>query len=40
MKYFSISILVPVFNEKQTIKDCINRILVSDTCGLKKNHYL
>ena len=36
MKYFSISILVPVFNEKQTIKECINRILVSDTCGLKK----
>ena len=36
MKYFSISILVPVFNEKQTIKECINRILVSDTCGLKE----
>ena len=36
MKYFSISILVPVFNEKHTIRECINRILNSDTCGLKK----
>lgn len=36
MKYSSISILVPVYNEKQTIKECINRVLVSDTLGLKK----
>lgn len=36
MKFSSISILVPVFNEKETIKECINRILKSDTCGLQK----
>ena len=36
MKYTSISILIPVFNEKQTIKECIQRVLASDTCNLTK----
>jgi len=31
----SISVLIPVYNEKSTIKECIKRVLKADTCGLK-----
>ena len=31
----SISVLIPVYNEKSTIKECIKRVLMADTCGLK-----
>ena len=34
MKFKSISVLIPVYNEKNTIKECIDRVLASDTCGL------
>ena len=30
----SISVLIPVYNEKSTIKECIKRVLKADTCGL------
>ena len=34
MKFKSISVIIPVYNEKNTIKECIDRVLASDTCGL------
>jgi len=34
MKFKSISVLIPVYNEKNTIKECIDRVLASNTCGL------
>ena len=33
--YKSLSVLVPVYNEKNTIEECVNRILKADTCGLE-----
>ena len=35
MKFNSISVLIPVYNEKHTIKECVERVLNSDTCNLK-----
>ena len=35
MKFNSISVLIPVYNEKHTIKKCIERVLNADTCNLK-----
>ncbi len=32
--YKSLSVLVPVYNEKNTIEKCLNRILEANTCGL------
>ena len=32
----TISILVPVYNEKKTIIKCLDRIISSDTMGLEK----
>ena len=29
MKFKSISVLIPVYNEKNTIKECIDRVLAS-----------
>ena len=29
-----ISVIIPVYNEKNTIEKCINRVLNSDTCNL------
>ena len=34
MKFKSISVLIPVYNEKNTIEECVQRVLKSDTCGL------
>ena len=34
MKFKSISVLIPVYNEINTIKECIDRVLKSNTCGL------
>ncbi len=34
MKFKSISVLIPVYNEKNTIEKCVQRVLKSDTCGL------
>ena len=34
--YKKLSILVPVYNEKKTITECINNILKSDTLNLEK----
>lgn len=34
MKFKSISVLIPVYNEINTIEKCIQRVLESDTCGL------
>ena len=34
MKFKSISVIIPVYNEKNTIKECNDRVLASDTCGL------
>ena len=34
MKFKCISVLIPVYNEKNTIEKCIQRVLKSDTCGL------
>ena len=31
----TLSVLVPVYNEKNTIEECLNRILNADTCGLE-----
>lgn len=31
----SISVLIPVYNEKLTIEKCIKRVLEANTCGLK-----
>ena len=31
----TLSVIIPVFNEKNTIEKCINRVLNADTCGLK-----
>lgn len=31
----SISVLIPVYNEKLTIEKCIKRVLEADTCGLR-----
>ena len=36
MKTKKISIIIPVFNEKSTIKEVINRVKLSNTLGLKK----
>ena len=33
--YKSLSVLVPVYNEKNTIEKCLNRILNANTCGLE-----
>tara|TARA_B100000700_G_C14899750_1_gene786784 strand:- start:476 stop:1177 length:702 start_codon:yes stop_codon:yes gene_type:complete len=33
--YKNLSIIVPVYNEKNTIEECLNRILKADTCGLE-----
>ena len=30
----TISVIVPVYNEKNTIKQCLERVIKSDTCGL------
>ena len=37
MKYDSVTVLIPVYNEEKTIEECINRVLKADTCGLKLN---
>ena len=34
MNFKSISVLIPVYNEKDTIEECIKRVLSSDTMGL------
>ena len=31
----TLSVLVPVYNEKDNIKECLNRILKANTCGLE-----
>ena len=31
----TLSVLIPVYNEKHTIKECLNRVLSADTCGLE-----
>ena len=31
----SLSVIIPVFNEKNTIKECIKRVLEANTCGLE-----
>ena len=31
----TLSVIIPVFNEKNTIEKCINRVLNADTCGLE-----
>ena len=31
----SLSVIIPVFNEKNTIKECIERVLEANTCGLE-----
>ena len=35
--YKSLTVIIPVYNEKDTIKDCIERVLKADTCGLTLN---
>ena len=30
-----LSVLIPVFNEKKTIKKCIENVLRADTCGME-----
>ena len=35
--YKSLTVIIPVFNEKDTVKDCIERVLKADTCGLTLN---
>ena len=30
-----LSVLIPVFNEKKTIKKCVENVLKADTCGLE-----
>ena len=37
MQHNSITVIIPVYNEKNTIEKCISRVLQSDTCGLKLN---
>ena len=32
-----LSIIIPVYNEKDTVKECIERVLKADTCGLTLN---
>lgn len=32
--YKSLTVIIPVYNEKDTVKDCIERVLKADTCGL------
>ncbi len=35
--YKSLTVIIPVYNEKDTVKDCIERVLKADTCGLTLN---
>ena len=38
MQMFStITVIIPSYNEKNTIKECIDRVLKADTCGLELN---
>ena len=31
----TISVIVPVYNEKNTIEECLDRVINSNTCGLE-----
>ena len=33
----TITVIIPSYNEKNTIEECINRVLKADTCGLELN---
>ncbi len=35
--YKSLTVIIPVYNEKDTVKECIERVLKADTCGLTLN---
>ena len=35
--YKSLTVIIPVYNEKDTVKECIERVLKADTCGLNLN---
>tara|TARA_B100000029_G_C17538620_1_gene945811 strand:- start:425 stop:1129 length:705 start_codon:yes stop_codon:yes gene_type:complete len=35
MRYDSITVIIPVYNEENTIKECIERVLRADTCGME-----
>ena len=35
--YKSLTVIIPVYNEKNTVKECVERVLKADTCGLTLN---
>ena len=39
MKFKSISVLIPVYNEINTIKECIDRVLKSNTWSRYRGNY-